>query len=82
MASIVNYILGEPPTARPAITGLVITSDGHLLAQMEGDIGANAHIGIAIDLYQNWERLIMCANMPDKLRIEAGALFDANIQRF
>jgi len=38
MAAIVGYILGER-FADPAISELVVTSDGFVLAQAEGEVG-------------------------------------------
>ncbi len=40
MAAIVGHILDEP-FSEPAISELVVTSDGFVLAQAHGEIGAN-----------------------------------------
>jgi hypothetical protein len=50
--AILAFLLGEKWTD-PAITELVITSDGLLMAQVEGDIGANHIEGEWTDLQRN-----------------------------
>jgi len=52
MAAIVGYILGER-FAGPAISELVVTSDGFVLALAEGEVGANDLIGEEADLNRN-----------------------------
>jgi hypothetical protein len=44
MAAIVGYILNER-FSEPAISELVVTTDGFVLAQREGEVGANDLIG-------------------------------------
>jgi hypothetical protein len=44
MAAIVGYILDER-FSEPAISELVVTSDGFVLAQTEGEVGANEMLG-------------------------------------
>lgn len=56
MAAIVGYILDEPFT-EPAISELVVTSDG-VLAEIEGEVGANEIIGSEADLNRNLLDLI------------------------
>ena len=49
MAAIVGCILGER-FSEPTISELVVTADGIVLAQTEGDVGANEIIGTEVDL--------------------------------
>jgi hypothetical protein len=70
MSAIVGYILDERFT-EPAITEVVVTSDGFVLAQSEGEIGANDLIGTEADLNRNLLELI-----------EAAGLTSAEIQAF
>ena len=49
MAAIVGYILDEQ-FSDPAISELVVTSDGYVLGQTEGEVGANDMIGEEADL--------------------------------
>jgi hypothetical protein len=44
MAAIVGYILDERFT-KPTISDLVVTADGFVLAQKEGEVGANELVG-------------------------------------
>lgn len=44
MVAVVGYIL-EERLSDPAISELVVTSDGFVLAQSEGEVGANEMIG-------------------------------------
>ena len=52
MAAIVGYILVER-FSEPAISELVVTSDGFVLAQTEGEVGANEMLGTEVDLNRN-----------------------------
>ena len=52
MAAIVGYILNER-FADPAISELVVTSDGFVLAQTEGEVDAHDMIGEEADLNRN-----------------------------
>jgi hypothetical protein len=60
MAAIVGYILDER-FSTPAISELVVTSDGFVLAQTEGDVGADDMIGEEADLNRNLLTLIEAA---------------------
>lgn len=62
MAAIVGYILDERFTD-PAISDLVVTSDGFVLAQTEGEVGVNDLIGTEADLNRNL--LDLCGRRPD-----------------
>jgi hypothetical protein len=44
MAAVVGYILDER-FSEPSISELVVTTDGFVLAQHEGDVGANDMLG-------------------------------------
>jgi hypothetical protein len=74
MAAIVGCIVGEKFT-NPAIRKLYRTSDGFILAEHEGDVGANHFIGTMSDLERNWVTLLNAANMPHPLRMAAEIKF-------
>jgi hypothetical protein len=65
MAAILAYLLGSDATweTDPAIVGLVVTSDGFVLAELEGDVGANDWIGALSDLEGNLRRLVDVAEL-------------------
>lgn len=81
MAAIVGYILGER-FSEPAITELVVTSDGFVLAQSEGHIGANDLIGAEADLNRNLLSLIEAAGLSDDEIREFGRLQRERIHRY
>jgi hypothetical protein len=58
MAAIVAYIMDIPDATDPAIDDMMVTSDGGVLAQHEGDVGMNHFIGHVSDLRSNWTRLL------------------------
>ena len=62
MAAIVGYILDER-FSEPAISELVVTSDGFVLAQAEGEVGANEMLGSEVDLNRNLLELIAAAGL-------------------
>jgi hypothetical protein len=62
MASIVSYLLGQE-WANPQINGLMVTSDGFVLAQVKGDLGFNHIIGYESDLKGNWTGLLYSADL-------------------
>ena len=62
MAAIVGYILDER-FSDPAISELVVTSDGFVLAQTEGEVGANDMLGTEVDLNRNLLDLIGAAGL-------------------
>ncbi len=65
MAAIVGYIFDER-FSDPAISELVVTSDGFVLAQSEGEVGANDMIGEERDLNRNLLTLIEAAGLSDE----------------
>lgn len=71
MAAIVGYIL-EERFSDPAITELVVASDGFALAQREGEVGANEMIGEETDLNRNL--LLLCRYCPRPAK--SGSHFD------
>jgi hypothetical protein len=73
MAAIVGYILDEP-FSDPAISELVVTSDGFVLAQTEGEVGANEMIGTEADLNRNLLDLIEAAGLSEEETSEFGRL--------
>jgi len=81
MAAIVGYILGER-FSDPAISELVVTSDGFVLAQREGEVGANEMIGEEADLNRNLLTLIEAAGLTDDEVREFGRLQRERIRRY
>jgi len=65
MAAIVAYVLEEHWT-NPEIAELVITSDGAVLARIDGDVGCNNCIGSAEDLERNVRNLLAAAELPSE----------------
>jgi hypothetical protein len=81
MAAIVGYILDEHFTD-PAISELVVTSDGFVLAQTEGEVGANDLIGSEADLNRNLLELIGTAGLTEDETREFGRLQRERISRY
>lgn len=81
MAAVVGYILDERFTD-PAISELVVTSDGFVLAQSEGEVGANDLIGSEADLNRNLLDLITAAGLSDDEAREFGRLQRERISRY
>lgn len=80
MAAIVGYILDER-FSDPAISELVVTSDGFVLAQTEGEVGANDMIGEEADLNRNLLTLIEAAGLSEEEVQEFGRLQRERIRR-
>ena len=81
MAAIVGYILDER-FSDPAISELVVTSDGFVLAQSEGEVGANGLIGSETDLNRNLLDLITAAGLSAEEIEEFGRLQRKRIPRY
>lgn len=81
MAAIVGYILDER-FSEPAISELVVTSDGFVLAQTEGDVGANEMLGREVDLNRNLLDLIAAAGLTTEETQEFGRLQRERIRRY
>lgn len=81
MAAVVGYILDER-FSDPAISELVVTSDGFVLAQTEGEVGANDMIGEETDLNRNLLSLIEAAGLSDDEIREFGRLQRERIRRY
>jgi len=81
MAAIIGCVLGEKYT-EPAIAEIVVTSDGMVLARNEGDFGCNDVIGDALDLKNNWYRLLSVAGLSKKENLFAQLAFAERIRRF
>jgi len=81
MAAIVGYILDQRFTD-PAISELVVTSDGFVLAQSEGEVGANDMIGEEADLNRNLLTLIEAAGLTEEEIQEFGRLQRRRIRRY
>jgi hypothetical protein len=65
MAAIVAYIVGDVWTD-PYIVGIIVTSDGGVLARQADDIGYNNWIGSEEDLTRNWLRLLEAAGLTQE----------------
>jgi len=70
IAAIVGYISDEIYTY-PAINELVVTSDGLVLLEHVGDVGANKFFGDESDLLQTWNNLLDAAGLTREERTEA-----------
>ena len=81
MAAVVGYIL-EVPFTEPAVTELVVTSDGFVLAASEGDVGANDLLGTEADFNRNLLSLIEAAGLTDDEIRQFGELQRARIKRY
>jgi len=62
LMAIVGYII-EAKFTQPPIKEMIVTSDGILLARVEGDIGYNDVIGSVDDFKRNWNMLIHYQNI-------------------
>ena len=81
MAAIVGYILDER-FSDPPISELVVTSDGFVMAQSEGEVGANDLIGDEADLNRNLLTLIEAAGLTEDEVREFGRLQRERIRRY
>lgn len=81
MAAIVGYILDEP-FSDPTISELVVTSDGFVLAEREGEVGANEMIGREADLNRNLLDLVNAAGLTEEEVGEFGRLQRERIARY
>lgn len=81
MAAIVGFICDELFT-RPAINELVVTSDGFVLVEHVGEVGANELIGGESDLLRNWNNLLDAAGLTAEERIQAEAAYQAHVHSF
>lgn len=81
MAAVVGYILDER-FGDPAISELVVTSDGFVMAQTEGEVGANELLGTEVDLNRNLLELIEAAGLTSEEIHEFGRLQRKHIQRY
>jgi hypothetical protein len=81
MAAIFGYILDER-FSDPAISELVVTSDGFVLAEREGEVGANDMIGSEADLNRNLLDLISAAGLTEAEIREFGRLQRGRITRY
>jgi len=81
MAAIVGYICDERYT-EPAINELVVTSDGFVLLEHVGEVGANNFMGGESDLLRNWHSLLDAAGLTPEERIEAEAAYQEHVRSF
>lgn len=81
MAAIVGYILDEP-FSEPAISELVVTADGFVLAEREGQTGTNEMLGTEVDLNRNLLDLVAAAGLTNEEVTEFGRLQRERIARY
>jgi hypothetical protein len=81
MAAIVGYILDEP-FSEPAISELVVTADGFVLAEREGQPGTNEMFGTEVELNRNLLDLVAAAGLTDEEVTEFGRLQRERITRY
>lgn len=81
MAAIVGYICDETYTD-PAINELVVTSDGFVLIEHVGEVGANTMVGGESDLLRNWNNLLDAAGLTPAERTEAEAAYQSHVHSF
>lgn len=81
MAAIVGFILDEP-FSDPAIAEMIVTADGFVLAQRQGDTGTNEMIGSEVDLNRNLLDLVAAAGLTDEEMREFGRLQRKRIARY
>ena len=73
MVALVAYLIEAPEPAavtRPSISLLVLTSDGVVLAALDGDPLCSATLGTAEDLRRNWAAVLDAAGLTAKERAE------------
>lgn len=80
MTAIVACILRQKWT-EPRLTALMVTSDGFLLGQHEGDCGFNEFIGGVDDLRRNWDALLVAAQLRPAEKAAADEAFQAALPR-
>ena len=67
--ALLGFLIQEKLT-NPEIVALAITSDGHLLAMVAGEVGFNDYIGLASDFWRNLEGWCKaCELAPDQCEI-------------
>jgi len=81
MAAIVADILDQRFT-EPAISELVVTADGFVLAQSEGEVGANDLVGTEVDLNRNLLDFIAAAGLTEEEIQAFGRLQRERIRRY
>ena len=79
MTAIVACILGQKWT-EPRLAALMVTSDGFVLGQNEGDVGFNAFIGPETDLRRNWSTLLVATQLRPAEKKAADEAFQAACQ--
>lgn len=81
MAAIVGYILDEP-FSDPAISELVVTSDGFVMAEREGQPGTSEIFGTEVDLNRNLLDLVTAAGLTEEQVQEFGRLQRERVTRY
>jgi hypothetical protein len=61
---------------------LVVTSDGFVLIEHVGEVGANNFMGGESDLLRNWSNLLDAAGVTPEERIEAEAAYQSHVHSF
>ncbi len=81
MAAIVAHVI-DARYVSPAITEIVVTSDGFVLIGVEGDVGANQFVGCYQDLFRNWLGLLRVAGLTLQERSTVECAFAGKIGYF
>lgn len=79
MSAILGFVLGQPWTD-PQIQELHVTSDGFLMARVDGDIGCNDFIGAVSDWDSNLQRLFEVAEVTSEGRQEFAGLWRQRVK--
>jgi hypothetical protein len=74
MAAILGFLLGTT-FVRPAIEHIVVTSDGFVLVQLEGDAATDRFLASYRDVLRNWIDLLHEAGLTGDERLAAHCLF-------
>ena len=69
MTALLGAVLGQDWTD-PRLVAITVTSDGHLLARAEGEIGFDRYIGLASDWRDNLRRFAVAADLTAAERDE------------
>jgi len=78
MAAITGFIV-DYPFAEPRITELAVTTDGAVIARVEGEPGFAHFVADYDDLARNWLALLVTARLTVSERMYADALFAERI---
>jgi len=79
MSAILSFVLNQSWTD-PGIQELHVTSDGCLMARVDGDIGCNDFIGAVSDWDSNLQRLFEVAELTPEERQEFAGLWQTRVK--